>query len=211
MAEQEEKAVAVVDPQIVLSKINAIDTNALAEGGPKILDATIIEKRAMWDKAKILLDAYPELEESYNKPGKRKKDSDVMTLVALEPILGRTRQTMSKWISLYLSVGKTEKEFQEWAKKAALVAQETWERKLLAEGTDRKKPEPDVKKAMENKTYLAIKERVDSGEYSTEDLEYALAQWKKCIVAIKKAIQYLLDEKPDKALAAIEKIIEETE
>lgn len=193
--------------QTLLSSVNEIDSQTLSNGKGHVGELWLIEKRGMWLKGCAVIKEYPHLEENYDKVGRRKIDGK-MTIKKLANVLGRSQPTISKWIKLVVSVGQTETEFEKWSGPAMLAVQERWERKLIKSDNERKDSEPDVKKAVEDMTYLAVKERVDSGEETEEDVRWLVNRVKTLTSCLKKVLQHLLDEDKEKAIAQIEGMLE---
>lgn len=193
--------------QTLLSSVNEIDTQTLADGKEKVGGLWLIEKRGMWQKGLAVIEEYPHIEEDYDRVGKRKVDGK-MTIKKLAGVLGRSQPTISKWIKLVVSVGKTEADFERWSGPAMLAVEERWGRKLVKSDNERKDPEPDMKKAIEDMTYLSVKERVDSGEETGEDVRWLVDRVKTLTNCLKKVLQNLLDDAKEKAIAQIEGMLE---
>lgn len=193
--------------QTLLNNVNEIDAQTLAGGKEKVGGLWLIERRGMWLKGLAVIQEYPHLEEDYDKVGRRKADGK-MTIKKLAAVLGRSERTISKWIKLVISVGQTEAEFESWAGPAMLAVQDRWERKLIKSDNERKDSEPDLKKAIEDMAYLSVKERVDSGEETEDDVKWLINRVKTLTNCLKKVMQNLLDDAKEKAIAQIEGMLE---
>lgn len=195
----------------LLGAVNEIDANTIAEASPHFEEAWKVEKRGMWMKGRAVLEAFPELEEralaGSGRPSKEKVSE--ITFTDLEEVLGRSRQTIVAWVKLVLEHGKTKKDFEAWLRNAVRPEIEKFQRKLIATDGERKEPEPDVKKAIEDQTFLAVAERANAGEYTDEDVKWLVMQHRHMLSVMRKVLQFLLDDQKDKAIKEIEAVVEE--
>lgn len=216
MAEEkkkDEQAVVVNKEQELLDAINEIDAETISSASPHFTEVWKQEKLGMWLKGGTVLKYFPKLEEQALNPSKggrpAKTSKRVISFNYVAQILGRSMPTIIKWIRLVIQVGKKREEFDAWLEEAVRPAIDSFQRKLVSADSERKEPEPDIKKAMEDKTFLAVMERVNAGEETPEDIQWLVQRVRHLTSIIRKVLQYLLDEKPDKAIASLQNIAEE--
>ena len=106
-------------------RLDKIDREVVAKGKDKVVALWLLEKQAMWRKGREVLRAYPELE----KPAVGGRGVSA-GFAELERLTGRYRETISKWVKLFLA-HEDEKSFLEWAKEQAPKVLEKWEAHLL--------------------------------------------------------------------------------
>jgi N6-adenosine-specific RNA methylase IME4 len=82
----------------------------------------------MWRKGREVLRAYPDLEKRMAERGRG--DSAIISFRQLEETTGRQKETISKWVKLFLE-HQNEKEFLEWAKSEVTARLEKWAAKML--------------------------------------------------------------------------------
>lgn len=192
----------------LLHAVNQIDTISVSKGSPLLKDLWGIERRGMWSKGQAVLRFFPELEEATAKPnrGGRPKAGEArpVSFRMIAEKIGRPEPTVIRWVKFHLSVGKSESDLDLFIANAAQAAVEAWQRKLVKTDDSRKDPEPDVRKAIDNQTFLNVKERIDSGEETEEDVKWLVNRVRTLTDAMKKAMQFALDEKPERVVKVCE-------
>jgi len=193
--------------QELLNKINEIDTATLAEGGSKMAELCVLEKRGMWEKGLAILAAYPDLEDGGATAGRPKKNSPiVISMNKVAKVTGRSTPTISKWIKLVMVIGKTKTAFDRWIKEAKEAASEKWKHKLLHDNTAEKQS-----KQVENELYLSLSEQIDTTLYTDEqaraDIKMLFGYFKMFEKHIRKAIMNIVDGETDRAREELEKAL----
>lgn len=192
----------------LLHLVNSIDKGSLDAGKPLIKEVWQLEKRGMWKKGQAIIALFPELEEAVEKPNKggrpRKGEERAISFRWVSERIGRPEPTVIRWVKFFLSVGKTEDELSMFLATAAQAAVESWERKLVKSDATPKDPEPDERKRIDSETFANVRDRVDSGEQTEADVRWLLARVERLTATLHKVLQLCLDEKPDRAIKAIE-------
>jgi len=106
-------------------RLDKIDHETVAKGKDKVAALWLLEKHAMWRKGREVLRAYPELEKP--APGGRGVGAGFSEL---ERLTGRKRETISKWVKLFVA-HDDEKSFLAWAREQAPAVLAKWEQSLL--------------------------------------------------------------------------------
>lgn len=106
-------------------RLDKIDRETVSKGKEKVVALWLLEKHAMWRKGREVLRAYPELEKpAVGGRGVSAGFSEV------ERLTGRNRETISKWVKIFLA-HDDEKDFLSWAKEQAPAVLAKWEQHLL--------------------------------------------------------------------------------
>lgn len=195
--------------QDLMNKVNSIDRGTVEDASPHFEEVWKLEKRGVFSKGMAVLEVFPELEEQAEKGRGRLKKGETVSFNSVSSTLGRSTPTVINWVRLVLQFEKDKKRFEDWLKDAVRPKLDAFQRKLIAMDGERKNPEPNVKKAMEDKTFLSVMERVEHDEYGPEDVKWLVQRVRHLVSVVRKALQYILDEKPDKAAAALQEVAEE--
>jgi hypothetical protein len=103
--------------------LDAIDRETVAKGKDKVVALWQLEKYGMWRKGRAVLRAYPELEKRIAARG---RGDTAISFSEIERCSGRNRETICKWVKLFLA-HEDEKEFLAWAKEQAPAVLAKWE------------------------------------------------------------------------------------
>ena len=214
MSEKKETTAIALSPEerakALVEAIGKIDKDSLKRGAPLIVDLRKIEWNGMWMKGMLVLQHFPELENATPRQGGRPKKGEerrVSYRYVAEKI-GHSEPTVLRWVKFVLTVGKDERSLNKYLLSATRPAVETWQRRLLRKvSEEQRESDPVVRRSIEQKTFLQIQERVETGEDTPEDAKWLVERVRMLTDSMRKVLQKLLDERPASAIKIIENVM----
>jgi len=136
----------------IRQRLDAIDAETTEGAARPYWSMWSGEKRGQWLKGKLIIEAYPDIEEYEGKRGRPDNSTDHVLLtwdrVARET--GRDERTIQKWVRLVATTGQKESDLKVWLEEQKPKQLERLERRQVG------KPAPEPPPPMEEGTYRII-------------------------------------------------------
>jgi len=198
----------------LLDTINEIDAQTVAKGTPQAGGLWALMERGKWQKGKAVIKFYPTVEEvGKSKGGRpRKTEGRQVSYRSIAEELGRSADSIKRWVKLVITVGKSDEAFAAYIKEGRAAQEAHWQRKLIASDLDRKEPEPNVRKQVEDRTFAAVMERFkEVGDLEEADVKYLIERVQRLVDSLTKVLKALQDENVERALQLCQEALVDTD